>query len=49
MLGLGSQLHNFGFLSLQYLLMMAFDRIDSLLPLLKLAHKLLDLQILLTI
>jgi hypothetical protein len=49
MLRLGSQLHNLGLLPLNYLLMMTFNRADCLLPLLKLAHQLLDLQILLTI
>ena len=49
MLRLGSQLHNLGLLPLNYLLMMSFNRVNRLLPLLKLAHELLDLQILLTI
>ena len=49
MLGFCSQLHNFGLLSLYHLLMMALDRIDGVLPLLKLAHEFLNLQILLTI
>jgi hypothetical protein len=49
MLGLGSQLHNLGLFFLHYLLMMAFDRVDGLLPLLKLENQFLDLQILFTI